>query len=521
MRFSVLVLCLASYALGQKLPSDVASVQLPASHKASGVVAADVDGDDLLDLVITAVKRGEETKRFMRVYLRRPQGGFAVEPDYQIDLHKEFTAFLIADVLPKNPGKEIVLLSGARAVAWLKEKTGRAQWVSLFRCKFILQRSRSGRILHMPDLAEDLDGDGLVDFLIPQHQSYGVFLQNSQGRFDHQVDLVLPPANTAATAKKSGSVRLSRRSVTVSLKLPEFEKARTGKTLRRRLVDSTEWAWRPRLVDFDGDGRKDLLVRGSHEVFLWLNLTSKSEETPNDRYDVPVVADRSRLVDIAYSSHFLDLNGDKKTDSVMIAGDQRSDKPRTQILVFQQGSATTTKASPLFGDKGIPSQLIVLAGFTGATDFFDVNGDGRLDLIIGSLRQDIIDKLRESSREKTEVELYVYYNQGGSFSRAPDIRQTFEMKLEGLRALSSGFLAKFIPDVTGDGIGELVTRTRPDRIDVHYFRKSRDGSLSMFKTPLWSFKLNRKADLFVLQPTAKEKPGILVVDSNLVTIVRF
>ena len=303
--------------------------------------------------------------------------------------------------------------------------------------------------------------------------------------------------------------------------MPELEKARSGKTQREALVHLTEWNWRPRIVDFDGDGKLDLLVRGSHNVFLWRDLSAKTSPEPDDRFDVPVVADRSRLIDIAYSSHFLDLDGDNLVDSVMIAGDQRSDKPRTQILVFEQGAKATTKKSPLFGDRGLPSQLIVLAGFTGATDFKDVNGDGKLDLVIGSLRQDIIDKLRESSREKTEVELYVYFNQGGRFSKTPDIRQTFEMKLQGLSALKSGFLAKFIPDITGDGISELVTRTRPERLDVFYFRKQSGGGLKMYEKPLWSLPLSRYADLSVLPASGKEKAGILVREALQVFVVRF
>ncbi|MFT7617550.1 MAG: hypothetical protein ACI97A_001189 [Planctomycetota bacterium] len=520
MKICTLVLLFAVTGTAQKLPSDVAGVQIPQDHKASGVAAADINRDGRLDLVVTTRNAVKDDERFLRVHFRQENGGFKAEADHQLTIHKDFTAFLVADVLAR-PGLEVVLFSGARAVAWVPEETGRKEWVSLFRCPFMMQLSRSGRMIHLPEAARDLNGDGKIDFLIPMDQGYGVFIHGANGAYSHQGNLLLPPAGSADAVNTQGALTMTKRSASIRFRLPEFETARSGKVLRRNLVQTTEWNWRPRLVDFDGDGALDLLARGSHKLFLWRNVGSRTKPEPDEEYEVPVVADRSRLIDIAYSSHFIDLNGDKKIDSVMIAGDQRSETPRTQILVFQQGSKMTTKSSPLFGAKGIPSQLLVLAGFTGATDFRDVNGDGKADLIIGSLRQDIIDKLRESAREKTEVELYVYFNQGGGFSKSPDIRQTFEMKLEGLKSLKSGFLAKFIPDVTGDGIAELATRTRPDRLDVHYLRKMRNGALKMLDKPLWSFKIDKDADLFLLPKTEKEAAGVLVVESKQVTVVRF
>src|SRR5207253_11072831 len=55
-------------------------------------------------------------------------------------------------------------------------------------------------------------------------------------------------------------------------------------------------------------------------------------------------------------------------------------------------------------------------------------------------------------------------NRGTTFSREPDLTFTASVKAEGLRKSRKEMLARFLGDVTGDGVRELLLRDMPERL---------------------------------------------------------
>ena len=90
------------------------------------------------------------------------------------------------------------------------------------------------------------------------------------------------------------------------------------------------------------------------------------------RLELPVKLDTTRQLDVSFSSHALQLDEDGRGDCVVFAGDKRSDKVRTQVLVYGR-QADARGRTPLFGPEGLPRQLIVIGGFAGYPDFDDVD----------------------------------------------------------------------------------------------------------------------------------------------------
>src|SRR6185436_1054289 len=143
--------------------------------------------------------------------------------------------------------------------------------------------------------------------------------------------------------------------------------------------------------------------------------------------------DRERRLDVSYGSLVADVDGDRRADCVMLAGDKRSDDVRTQVLVYVQAKSGDA-ASPLFGAKGVPSQLLRIAGFAGSPQLVDVDGDGRRDFVCGAVRVDgALDVARAAGSGTLDAEMYVYRNRGAAFSERPDLVFRVAVKAEGLR----------------------------------------------------------------------------------------
>ena len=194
---------------------------------------------------------------------------------------------------------------------------------------------------------------------------------------------------------------------------------------------------------------------------------------------------------------------------MIFAGDKRSDEARTQVLFFDQ------RDGPLFGREGRPRQLLVLAGFAGYPRLVDFDGDARPDLVLSSLRPDLIDSLRSASTGKLDVETYVYLNRGGRFSQRPDLTCELAVPVEG-----SSFRARFFGDLTGDGTSELLLRDEPGRLRVLLVRRVRD-SFQLFDRPLWELRIPEEAELTIRRATAAGPPELLVADEGEVLHVGF
>lgn len=517
-----ILLAITAPARAQKPPAFVGAVQMEEDWRTSGAAAADVDADGRLDLVIASIERGDETHRRLAIHLRR-ETGFSPQADRIIDLQPEITAFAVGD-FSSDPGLEVALLSGSLVAVWRPNEKGAARFRDRFRCRFLYQAPRNGAVFAYQKAVIDIDGDGLDDLLLPEPDGHRAVLQRRGEKgtnWETSRVLSLPPRRVPASDEEKLDLARVRKRARFWEKLPEFEKARTGAIPRAPLVAVEDVTSKAQLIDFDGDGRRDLVARDPFELMIWSAPGAGAGGDPDRRFEAPVVADRSRATDLAYGSHFLDLDGDSRCDAVIFASDRRADDPRTQVLIFLQSEQRNGSASPLFGDKGIPAQLLVLAGFTGGAHFRDIDGDGRPDLAMGALRPDIIDSLRGQAKDVTEVEFYVYLNNGRGFSKAPDLKRELELEIQGLRGLAGGFVARFCGDFTGDGTAELVVRDREERLRVYWTRKDRSGNLSIFDKPLWEFRIDKDAQLEEIDATANEKAGLLVVDSAQVLMLRF
>jgi hypothetical protein len=272
----------------------------------------------------------------------------------------------------------------------------------------------------------------------------------------------------------------------------------------------------PSLADWDGDGDLDLMCMTATEVSVFLqDPPGQFSEDRRLELKNPVIADRDRELDVSYSASALDLDGDRRADCVIFAGDKRSKDIRTQALVFLQARDGDRKASPdpLFGAEGLPTQLIVFGGFARALGFQDVDGDGLPDLLVGAIQPDLIDALRAASTERIEAELYVYRNTGHGFAKRPDLTRKLS-----LPASNTAFSLDFVGDINGDRMSEMLVREEREHLRLYATRRGRDG-WTVVDRPLWELTVEPSAELLLPDARTSAAREVFVLEEKQILCV--
>lgn len=513
------MLALCGPAVAQRSLAHVASAQLAEQELVVGAAQLDHDGDGTSDLaLIGRLETGEQ--RFATLFRGRER---SLVRGPTVELPPDVTAWCVGDV-HADAGDEVVLFTARGAYAWRPGAEGQERFARLVEAEFLWQLPQADDVILWDAGVRDLDRDGLDDLILPGDQGYRFAFQRRDAdgvRFELH-DVVLPEDPAAegtwisATPQESGW-RGSRSEGELSLTIGVDAGVDEGGALPSTLLHVRESVPAPQLVDWDGDGDLDLLAQTSTDLHVWRQEpTGSFSVAPDVTLSLPVPADRRRRLDPSYSSHVLDFSGDGRADCAIVAGDQRADSVRTQGLFFVHDR--TAEDEPLFSGNGKPQDLLVFAGFVADVDLLDVNSDALPDLVVASVRPDLLDQLRSVSSESLDSDLHVYLNQGGRFSRRPELAYRLNIKLRRF-----DLTARFIGDVTGDGISELLVRDHPESLRLLMVRGERKGTgLNVIKKPLWELDLDEDA---LLRIERERGPGraadVLVLERSQVLRVRF
>lgn len=522
------MLLVAGAASGDPKPfGTVTTIQLQKQRTVQAATLADVDGDGLDDLVIATSRRAKRNERSIEVHLRRREGDvFVAAPDFSFDVPEDVSAFAVGDV-HEDPGSEIVLFAASGAFAWRPKGPEDQRFVKLVTGSFLWQLPDPKEVFVWQGGVRDLDGDGLADIVLPEPDGWRVAMQRRSKDGIAGFPLVsaprVPGDSIADATQPMGARKLDAKAKRKEVKIAITFGGDDDPNATHDLVDVTESCPAPQFIDWNADGRGDLVAQTTHELQVWLQKDDGTfPDAPDGRYELPVAADRERRLDVSYSALVADLDGDQRADCVLIAGDKRSDDVRTQVLIYLQGrSGAPDPSSPLFGAQGLPTQLLRIGGFAGSPQLVDVDGDGRRDLVVGSVRLDgALDMAKAAGKGTLDAEIYVYRNRGKGFSDKPDLTFDIAVKAEGLRKSRDALTARFIADVTGDGVRDLLLRDDSEHVRLLMTRRTRDG-LTIVDQPVWEMHVESGADVVVRENPRGGPAELLVVEDAQVLHVRF
>ncbi len=503
--------CAAGSDLGH-----VTRIAMPEGTEAREASLDDVDGDGRRDLVIVARDPRASRARMLRIHRRRAgEPAFAAAPDEVVGLTPEVVAWALADV--REPaGSELVLFTASAVFAWsLGRGEGGEDVERLLAVELFWQIPRSLDPLRWQTGVRDLDGDGLDDLIVPQDGEYRIAFQDrleGRGRFERVLDLAVSPerdpeepgvdfpAQDAIAAAGAGSGRRS-----FGLRLGLGPRSGPGVLVERHVALPAAWS-----ADWDGDGDLDLALLSREHLAVHLQAQPREfAAEPDLVLDSPVERDRRRTFDPSFAAHAVDLDGDRKSDCLFLAKDLDAKEVRTQILVYTQAGGE------MFGDEGVPQELLVLAGFTGDARTPDVDGDGRHDLVVTSFRPDTLDAVRSAAGGALDLELVVFLRSDSGFARRPSLSATIAMPLE-----DEPIAPVFLGDVDSDGLADLLVNDAAGRLRVRLLRR-RGDRLELAPGAAIDIPIAKGAEAWTAPDTGSMPAEIVAVSEHEVVHVGF
>jgi hypothetical protein len=481
---------------------EVSYVQFP-GRSIHDVVLTDADGDGGADLVVS-LRSGDEFGREIVWCLRRSGTPALRAPaDRSLPLPRDVVAFVLADVDP-NPGTELVLLSPSRIVAviWPGDAE-RPTYRSLGEFDLLWQPPSAGYAFAFQEGVADLDLDGLDDLVLPRVGGYGVFVQRRSGEGVEFVrsDLELPSAVASDRARNLARFEAQRGS-------GEIRFGDSGQP--KFLVEITHEVGAPRLVDWNADGRLDLAALvGSRLAVFEHGDSGRFASAPFAVIDLP---ERGMpLFDPSSYADCVELDGDGRAEFVRASGRTEEDELRS-VLEIHRGQG----GGQMSGDA---DERLLFQGFVSAPRFSDVDGDGVRDLIIGSLKTDLVDAIAGAGSKAFDAQINVFLGRSGDdgmrFRRPVALVHRVQVPTDGLRAADRAMI-EFVSDFDGDGTRDLFVRLGDGVLRVLPVTK-RGRGLAVGE-PMWSLASAAEARVSVRRTAAgsaillEEKDQIVVVE---------
>ncbi len=202
-------------------------------------------------------------------------------------------------------------------------------------------------------------------------------------------------------------------------------------------------------LDGDGDGDRELILGDlSFSLLNYLRNAGTCEEAWIDRQEVGFPqADRPANIDFFPAAFHLDLDGDGVRD-LAVAPNARQEAENRQVLWFYKNAGT--EADPIWNfrrsDLLVGEMLDLGSGAHPA--FFDYNGDGLIDLLVGN-------GYRFLGPGRREARLYLWENRGTAtepaFALVDDDYLAVDDFLPGVTQLAPTF-----GDLDGDGDLDLL-----------------------------------------------------------------
>jgi hypothetical protein len=274
------------------------------------------------------------------------------------------------------------------------------------------------------------------------------------------------------------------------------------------------------LADFSGDGISDLITVTDDRVNVYLSGNDGYSRKADFEFFFDVLTQQEKIEEFAdVSTDVLDLDGNGFADAIV-------SKQTAKGLTNFRGVVNIYWGGPN-GYAKTPDQVIISEGTAGpGAVFWDVNGDGRKDLVMPSIKFSIAAIIRILITRNIRVYFNIYLlGEDGRFSDRPDFTKEIKFKID-FSGESDEQAADLEGDYNGDKRSDFVFATEENELSVFLGVDEKDRLFSKKAVTkvkadaygdLTSHDLNGDgySDMVIYYPQSKERKGTLEVLVNL------
>ena len=380
-----------------------ATIQLPDSQRVTGALLADINGDQLPDLILACRHTGTG-KRILRMYERNKKSpafsSTPSRPPYEVD--SDVIAFTFCDY-KKTPGCELILLTAEQVVAVVAGKDGAPIYTRLANHQLIWPAADASLVVPLPNAAVDIDGDNHTDLMLPSPDGWSVWFQDVEGddsSFTQQSQIKLPQRQNSIGNSAGGRGRSSG-SITFGMRMRGSRPGGMG----GRLVSTSTRSPQCQAIDLDGDGNLDLVTYRNGSMHAGMQLDPRS--FTQREQSLPLPENRLKAIDPAFNVQWSDINGDSKSDLLLTTSAQRDGDVEARVDLF------LADGNGGWADK--PTARLRMQTLARKPQLVDADGDGKDDLVCITLRTSAMANITSLKSSSFDAQLNIYRNSGEQF----------------------------------------------------------------------------------------------------------
>ncbi|MDZ7859938.1 MAG: VCBS repeat-containing protein [Candidatus Krumholzibacteriota bacterium] len=413
--------------------------KLGVADKLQDIHIEDVDFDGLKDILITHRKGlSPDESRWISIFYHSPDDGFSPAADQSWEIDTLASIFDTGDIIGDKK-KEIIYSTANEIRCYSIDGAFYNNTPSvIFPVEGMMVSPSRSYIPHV-NFVRDWNEDGRDDIAVFRFDGLTIFSRDSTGDF---------------TSQNSVNVKIDTR-------VREWNSFKDETFITSGLTSSFSFP-SINLIDYNNDDKRDLIVTNDDKlsVYLRMNDGGFSTEVQKERnFDV-----RTRKEKIEGTSNLTttinDLDADGYADAIVT-------KQTSKGLTNLRGVLNIFRGSPDdYSDS--PQQVIISEGTASAeTMISDVNGDGRLDLIMPSVKISITSIIRILLTRSLPINFNIFLlNKDGSFSERPDFSKEVKLKIDFSGETDTPAM-NLEGDYDGDKRKDFVYATDEDELSIY------------------------------------------------------
>jgi len=469
----------------------------------------DLNGDGREDIVHANYQPG--IGRELHVFHQQADGSFATTAQ-RIEIKTEIIAVGFADLRPE-PGKELLLVSNAGVFSLSSAVEGYGGNIKqLLEWELIAAVPDLERLQFLP-AAQDLNGDGHIDLLLPGDEAYGLFRGGPDETFELLSTFTTLNESLAVAQRGRGDAGIDARiainaseGVVIELNaeadsyFDDFvERWDSSQEPTRSLLRAENWIPSAIVAQLNEDDLADIAyINQGSDGLGQLNIHFHNEQA--GFADTP---DWTGSLDTRGDIQLVDADNDGQLDLLRLSG---TGNDRSAYLYRNRGGEFHLEQ---------PDQVLRFSGYDIRVNFIPLTVGSKPILNVSYYTIPVVDAIRNASINRTQLLFGHDGAQNGQFfNRRPDSRLDESFSAANVRGLSEQMSLRY--DIDGDGRRDAIYVTENGTLAA----KRIGEDLSIATEPFWEYVSERSVFEFeVMHLNQDAKPDLLLRHANSTTLL--